>query len=149
MKCQHIGCTCEDTPVEKNGRQYCSDHCADAGSTLAAASPRPRERARTTASGSCSGVAADGKAPWATSSATAHRCLQGPNLAKSAHEQPIVSRRPSRASVTSRGSASRTVARTSRGVAFSRCTDPAAWIRVPVVRASSGTTPASSSIRSV
>jgi hypothetical protein len=32
MKCQHIGCTCEDTPVEKNGRQYCSDHCADADS---------------------------------------------------------------------------------------------------------------------
>ena len=30
MKCQHIGCECENATVKKNDRVFCSEHCADA-----------------------------------------------------------------------------------------------------------------------
>jgi hypothetical protein len=29
MKCQHQGCQCTEAAVERNGRRYCSDHCAE------------------------------------------------------------------------------------------------------------------------
>ena len=31
MNCAHPGCKCHDASVEKSGKQYCSDHCAGAG----------------------------------------------------------------------------------------------------------------------
>ena len=29
MKCQHPGCACSEASVERNGRQYCSEECAE------------------------------------------------------------------------------------------------------------------------
>ena len=29
MNCQHPGCRCQETPVERNGRKFCSETCAD------------------------------------------------------------------------------------------------------------------------
>jgi hypothetical protein len=29
MKCQHPGCQCADASIERNGRQYCSEECAE------------------------------------------------------------------------------------------------------------------------
>lgn len=31
MNCAHSGCKCRDASIEKNGKRYCSDHCARAG----------------------------------------------------------------------------------------------------------------------
>jgi hypothetical protein len=33
MSCQHPGCRCQEVPVERNGRKFCSEACADLETT--------------------------------------------------------------------------------------------------------------------
>jgi hypothetical protein len=28
MKCEHAGCRCGEAALERGGKRYCSDHCA-------------------------------------------------------------------------------------------------------------------------
>jgi hypothetical protein len=30
MNCEHTGCHCTDATVERDGKQFCSERCADA-----------------------------------------------------------------------------------------------------------------------